>query len=361
MVNTDFSTPNQILINTVVFGIVKLKKKKNRPDVLYCLIKPFLMFSEDESEQSNSAFENSEKGTRTCAQPTLYEGTSQRNDDRDGPVKMTKEFKYPSSPHRISSITVYQKDGGSGFLHVEAKEKSPKEDENPSLSSDLKAKWFLSSNRWQDAIPLLTDDLGSLCNDENADVKQRPAYSDSSELSNFSAVHESLEKMRENHSLFYKIACDISISDSDITKSDGNSNGQMCCTPQEEEELLITESDNATCNTESSTQRSVSPRVNNNSNSETWNKDHSKQNSQLEVNGANLGGDADDSVQVTEEDQKRSDSEKESNSFSESAVSTVCEQGTNSSIFATSMHGGKSVIRRDSFGKARVTVLRTSL
>ncbi|KAF6734760.1 hypothetical protein FQA47_013450 [Oryzias melastigma] len=51
-----------------------------------------------------------------------------------------------------------------------------------------------------------------------------------------SAVSESLEKMKENHSLFYKIACDISISDSDITKSDA----QIASHP--EEEVLITES-----------------------------------------------------------------------------------------------------------------------
>ncbi|XP_029953624.1 pleckstrin homology domain-containing family A member 4 isoform X2 [Salarias fasciatus] len=159
-------------------------------------------------------------------------------------VAKTK-MRRPASPYHISSMTVYQKDGGKGFVGHEDNEQArleehaaEDEESNPACS-DLRAKWFLSTNQWQGFIPLQIPDIETLCSEETGDADGQPASSDdmadANEMS--SAVSESLEKMKENHSLFYKIACDISISDSDIPKNDGNSH--TVSKPEEEEEALV--------------------------------------------------------------------------------------------------------------------------
>ncbi|XP_032431101.1 pleckstrin homology domain-containing family A member 4 isoform X1 [Xiphophorus hellerii] len=142
------------------------------------------------------------------------------------------------SPYHISSMTVYQNDGGKGFRSCNDEEQeNPEglaaEDKEEKLkSSHLRTKWFLSTNQWQEFIPLQMEPL-SIEENEETDT-QLCSQPDLSELS--ATVTESLEKMKENHSLFYKIACDISISDSDIKSDD-----QMSSRPEEEEVLVIEE------------------------------------------------------------------------------------------------------------------------
>lgn len=142
------------------------------------------------------------------------------------------------SPYHISSMTVYQNDRGKGFRSCNDEEqKNPEgltaEDKEEKLkSSHLRTKWFLSTNQWQEFIPLQMEPLSI---EENEETDTQPcSQPDLSELS--ATVTESLEKMKENHSLFYKIACDISISDSDIKSDD-----QMSSRPEEEEVLVIEE------------------------------------------------------------------------------------------------------------------------
>ncbi|XP_074518739.1 pleckstrin homology domain-containing family A member 4 isoform X2 [Halichoeres trimaculatus] len=171
-------------------------------------------------------------------------GNKTQQKDHSGRAGVAK-LKRPDSPYHISCMTVYQKDGGKGFLnHNDGEERKPEEqdaEENEFPTSDVRAKWFLSTNQWQGFIPLQIPGLDSLCGEETSDLEnQAPGTEDATDSSEMSAaVSESLEKMKENHSLFYKIACDISISDSDITKNDGNSTTQASATP--EEELPITE------------------------------------------------------------------------------------------------------------------------
>ncbi|XP_023197054.1 pleckstrin homology domain-containing family A member 4-like isoform X2 [Xiphophorus maculatus] len=142
------------------------------------------------------------------------------------------------SPYHISSMTVYQNDGGKGFRSCNDEEQeNPEgltaEDKEEKLkSSHLRTKWFLSTNQWQEFIPLQMEPLSI---EENEETDTQPcSQPDLSELS--ATVTESLEKMKENHSLFYKIACDISISDSDIKSDD-----QTSSRPEEEEVLVIEE------------------------------------------------------------------------------------------------------------------------
>ncbi|XP_040885552.1 pleckstrin homology domain-containing family A member 6 isoform X2 [Toxotes jaculatrix] len=394
--------------------------------------------------------------TRSPTELQLSSGTSQDEDERDGHVKKSKspvksgdktqckdhsgrtgvaktKIKRPASPYHISSMTVYQKDGGKGFVSCKVEEekklKEPADDDDAESnfsSSDLRAKWFLSTNQWQGFIPLQIPGIDSLCNEDITDIKQQPActddVTDSTEMS--STVCESLEKMKENHSLFYKIACDISISDTDITKNDGNTNVQMSCGPEEEEELLITESvpDDATSNVGRSPNQeskdsslSLPSDVDENNRStdkvqdstlETQGKatsntsaspakeacvyeeirqkeceDTSRQESLLKVKETNNGDVAQDvdsdkaldkcakeehSLAKESEDRKvdqeRSKELKKSSSLSEENKETVQERGDNNSVApSSSVYQGGKMIRSASFGKARVTVLRTSL
>lgn len=333
-------------------------------------------------------------------------------------------------------MTAYQKDGGKGFTscknEAEQKLEEPAADDSESVfsSSDLKAKWFLSTNQWQGFIPLQISGIDSLCNEEISDIGKHPIctddVTDSNEMS--PTVSESLEKMKENHSLFYKIACDISISDTDITKNDGNSNDQTSPGPEVEQQLVITESvpEEATHNFGiSSNQENKdsslhlpshvdenSPTINKklqDSTMETQDKaaihfsassakedcvhkenpqkeyeDTVRKEDQLEKDRETIHGAPvqdtdcdhalDENAKTREEqseakesedrkvDQKRSKEMKKCSSLSEENKETVQERGNHHSISpSSSMYKGGSVIRSASFGKARVTVLRTSL
>lgn len=317
-------------------------------------------------------------------------------------------------------MTVYQKDGGKGFTSCKdgeeqkLEEPAADDDENDFSSSDLRAKWFLSTNQWQGFIPLQIPGIDSLCSEEVSDIENQPACTDdgidSNEMS--SAVTESLEKMKENHSLFYKIACDITISDTDITKNDAQTSSRP-----EEEELLITESglDEATHNVgRSSNQDSkdsslhLPSDVNENSLSidnklqdstlETQDKaasnapaspakepcgDTSERESHLKAGETIHGAPVQDTdseqalgeyAKTREEqsgakepedrkvDQERSEEPKKCCSSSEENKETVQERGNSNSITqSSSVYEGGRVIRSASFGKARVTVIRTSL
>lgn len=145
------------------------------------------------------------------------------------------KIKRPASPYHISSVAFHQKDGGKGFIDLNQHEqqKPEEDDDNHFKSSDLRAQWFLSTNQWQGFMPLQISATEPL-SDTNNQAHVSDELTDPNEFS--SAVSESLKKMKENHSLFYKIACDISISDSDITKND-----EQPSKPEEEEELVISE------------------------------------------------------------------------------------------------------------------------
>ncbi|XP_062415921.1 pleckstrin homology domain-containing family A member 4 isoform X6 [Pungitius pungitius] len=157
-----------------------------------------------------------------------------KTQDKDHSVRTgvaRNKTKRPASPYHLSSMTVYQKDGGKGLASCTGVEERKPEGEGDSPSSDLRAKWFLSSNQWQGFAPVQIPGADGRGEEASGDV------TDSNEMS--SAVSESLEKMRENHSLFYKITCDIAISDTDIATDDGKPN-PPCRT--DEEELQIIES-----------------------------------------------------------------------------------------------------------------------
>ncbi|KAM4624354.1 uncharacterized protein ACJ7VT_005211 isoform 2-T2 [Polymixia lowei] len=156
----------------------------------------------------------------------------------------------PSSSSHTSSVTVYQGNGGTGF-RMDCSDETNKEleelnsyGESSPLSTNLRTEWFLSTNQWQGFIPLQNHGIEPLCDEEilniNDQLEGRDSVNDSNEIS--SVVTQSLEKMRENHSLFYKIACDISISDTDITRNDGNSNIRTPSRSDERTELLTNES-----------------------------------------------------------------------------------------------------------------------
>lgn len=314
-------------------------------------------------------------------------------------------------------MTVYQKNGGKGFTRCNNGEEKRLEepaaaDENNS-SSNLRTKWFLSTNQWPGFIPLQMPGIDSLYNEEMSDHDNQPACSDdvtdSTEMS--SMVSESLEKMKENHSLFYKIACDISISDTDITTNNGNLNSQISSKPEEEEKLLITESvlDDQTSNAGRSCDqdsKESSLLLSSGADGSSLSADNKLQDSKLEchnkaefntsasparemhvyeeiqqigregtsslesqlkVKETNHGAPAQDSeydqaleeCEKTREEKsedrkmdKEQSEENKSNSLREENKEMVQEQGDDNSI---------SVIRSASFGKARVTVLRTSL
>lgn len=149
------------------------------------------------------------------------------------------KVKRPDSPYHVTSMKVYQKDGGKGFTVCKNEEElmlpepvTDNDNENDLSSCDVRAKWFLSTNHWQGFIPLPGMDSSPDIRNFSENVM------DSGEMS--PAVSESLEKMKDNHSLFYKIACDISISDTDITKNAEN-DGQASPGLEEKEQLFITE------------------------------------------------------------------------------------------------------------------------
>ncbi|XP_049419689.1 pleckstrin homology domain-containing family A member 7 isoform X1 [Epinephelus fuscoguttatus] len=368
--------------------------------------------SQDEEERNRQA-------KKSESQVKLGNKTQHKDHNGRKGVAKTK-IKRPASPYHVSTMTVYQKDGGMGFTSSKDEEEEkldePEGDDGEFSSSDLRAKWFLSTSQWQGFIPLQIPGVDS-CNEEISDVENQPACSDdltdSNEMS--SAVSESLEKMKENHSLFYKIACDISISDTDITKNDGGSNAQTTSRP--EDELLITEPvpDEATRDVGGSSHQESknlslhlqsdvnenSLSINNGLQDSTQEKaglgtpespakleipqkeceDTLRQDSQLETRETVHGAPAQDSAsdptmdektrgeqsaaKESEErkvDQVRAERLKKCRSLSENSKETGQEGGHNHSITSSSSaHEGRSLIQSASFGKARVTVLRTSL
>ncbi|XP_035518337.1 pleckstrin homology domain-containing family A member 6 isoform X3 [Morone saxatilis] len=379
--------------------------------------------------------ENEKDGHVKKSRSQLKFGNKTQLKDHSGKTGVAKtKIKRPASPYHVSSVTVYQKVGGKGFTSCkdgeDQKLEEPASDDNESdfSSSDLRSKWFLSTNQWQGFIPLQIPGMDSLCSEEISDTENQPVCTDDVTDSNemLSTVSESLEKMKENHSLFYKIACDISISDTDITKNDGNSNAQTSSRPEEEEELLITESVPDEPNVERSSNQESSDsslhmpsdvnekRVSNNnklqdSTLETQDKaalntsdspakeacvykeipqkeceDTLRHKNQLEKVRETIQGVSvqdtdsdqapDENAKTREEnsvakesedrkvDKERSEEPKKCRSLSEESKETVQERGNNHSITpSSSVYEGGSVIRSASFGKARVTVLRTSL
>ena len=126
-----------------------------------------------------------------------------------------------------SSVTWYQREDG--------RQVSPGRHHGDDRSQSSRAQWFLSTNQWQGFIPLQSQGVEPLCDQEVADIISRPektepvsdagdASSSSSSSSSSHVSHLSLEKMKENHALFYQIACDVSISDTDVTPGDHNGN-----------------------------------------------------------------------------------------------------------------------------------------
>ncbi|XP_008281535.1 pleckstrin homology domain-containing family A member 4 isoform X3 [Stegastes partitus] len=395
--------------------------------------------------ESHNSYGSSENNFRSSAELQLSSTTSQDDDEEQQHVKKSKtqvkfgnkaqhsgragvaktKIKRPDSPYHVSSMIVYQKDGGKGFISCKDDEQKkleePADDDNESdfKSSDLRSKWFLSTNQWQGFMPLQIPGIETLCNEETADMETQPACSDDNNDSNemSSTVSESLEKMKENHSLFYKIACDISISDSDITKNDVNPCAQTSSRPEEEETLLITESDGAgnggtSSDQESkdSTQHLTSDVTENNQTADNKSQDstgeieekaaitttanpseeecvnekitpneyedNSGQESKLKVaetidEARVQDADSDQTLdkcaktkepEEKKEDQERGEELRKCRSLSADNYEIMQERGDKHVVaLSSSSFEGGSVIRSASFGKARVTVLRTSL
>lgn len=275
-------------------------------------------------------------------------------------VAKTK-IRRPASPYHISSMTVHQNNGSEDCASSKNKEEQKLEDaatddnESNFSSSDVRAKWFLSSSQWPAFIPLQTPETGGyeevLADGDNPES----GLEESNEMS--PEVSESLEKMKENHSLFYKIACDISISDSDITRNDGSSGMQTIT-----EELLITEDAESAktspqqCKEQTST-KDVAEHEENEQNiaSKQEIQVQSEESDNMQLNeraemSKETSGDREDKV-----NQDGIGELKKSRSF----CNTESESG-NSEIPTEQINGG-SLNRSASFGKTRVTVLRTSL
>lgn len=273
-----------------------------------------------------------------------------------------------SSPHHISSVTFYQKGGGEGFTtfkdveEEELAETQAGESQSDFSSGDLRAKWFLSTNQWQGFIPLQIHELEEDALDANNQNACADEVTDSNEMS--STVSQSLEKMKENHSLFYKIACDISISDSDIPRNDGNSNGQMVSRPEEGSELTMSEfiGNDAAANVRESSEQEIredgataSARDKPEREPGVYEeipdpvKRLNQDDSRTQTDGIVSVQDPERSEEehVGTKDQERPDRLKKSRS--------LCEEENDS------IPPSEGVIRSSSFGKARVTVLRTSL
>lgn len=263
-------------------------------------------------------------------------------------------------------------------------------------ASDLRAKWFLSTSQWQGFIPLQIPGIDSLCSEEMLDHDSQPACTEDTTESGqmSSAVSESLAKMKENHSLFYKIACDISISDTDITNNDGNVNAHASSVPEEEERCSVAESgpdEEAGSAGRSSNQDSEEsslvlkkPRDSDSAGKETHVYEEIPQNdgeatsgqeSQSHVKGTNREASApgaeydqarqgeDKTTTERSEDRKVDKEWKKSRSLSEENKKEAVEEGAEDKPIAlpSSAYRGGSVSRSSSFGKARLTVLRTSL
>ena len=160
---------------------------------------------------------------------------------RKGIMKRKKKAS-PSTNHH-SSQPVYQRDADHRFnMMDEVEREGDREDvsanrgQASSLSANLRTEWFLSTGQWQGSMPLQNHDTEPLFDEDTSIVDPPPPCCDTGTDSNedfSSVICQSLEKIMDNHSLFYKIACDINLSDNDITMTDGASNVQAS-TNQEE-------------------------------------------------------------------------------------------------------------------------------
>ncbi|KAM6897486.1 pleckstrin homology domain-containing family A member 4 [Xenentodon cancila] len=108
-----------------------------------------------------------------------------------GRVGITKtKVKPQASPFHISSMTVYQQEGGKGFTGYSDDEQKNLEKqaagdaENNFKLCDLKAKWFLSTNQWQEFIPLQIPTLDAPLNEKTADNDNQQHRSDDTSDSN---------------------------------------------------------------------------------------------------------------------------------------------------------------------------------
>uniref|UniRef100_A0A1A7YCR7 Pleckstrin homology domain containing, family A (Phosphoinositide binding specific) member 4 n=1 Tax=Iconisemion striatum TaxID=60296 RepID=A0A1A7YCR7_9TELE len=343
-------------------------------------------------------------------------GTSQEHEDDNQHLKKSKsqvksenktrhrgkagvghtKIKRPDSPYHVSSMAVFHKDGGNHSYEEQKKAEELAADDN-NFKSDLRAQWFLSTNQWQ--VPVQIPVSGPLPNTETADTDNRSLGSDDiidhNELS--LEVSESLKKMKENHSLFYKIACDISISDSDITKNED----QTASRPDQEEELMIVESEPTGDGTPSiqrsqdsnqdspsdeiivatRTQEStheiqdkvfVEPGVHEKSTPEEYENKPELNISKAGVQNINSNPALTDHTTIKDrkclkkeaedqiEDQERREELKERKSLSKEVSEQ--DEGHKLSINPTNTKcDGGDVIRSASFGKPRVTVIKTSL
>lgn len=313
------------------------------------------------------------------------------------------KIKRPASPYHNSSVAFHQKDGGKGFIALnpdEDKKLTEEDDDNHLKSSNLRAQWFLSTNQWQGLMPLHIP-VSEPLSDTNNQVNVSDELNDPSEFS--SAVSESLKKMKENHSLFYKIACDISISDSDITKND-----EQASRPEEEEELVISESESTgdvgtpsdlKSNGSNLPEDENSGKVNDTSQHST----HKRQNKVLfnptYDGGEKIPEESEDKSEKTlkilheagdpnensdrapvdsskskekcclkkklgdlKEDQEKQEEWKKCASLRKEDNVNEQDQGSKLSVSrSNTTYEGRGLIRSASFGKPRVTVIRTSL
>ncbi|XP_017274073.1 pleckstrin homology domain-containing family A member 6 isoform X3 [Kryptolebias marmoratus] len=368
------------------------------------------MSSSAELQLSSATSQDHDEGNQHVSKSKRQVKLENRTQHSGKPGVANSKIKRPASPYHISSMTVYQKDGGKGFIdcnpdeQLKLEEHTADDTDNNFKSSDLRAQWFLSTNQWQGFMPLQIRASEPLSDNEKVDTNnQAHCFDDLTDPNEFSsAVSESLKKMKENHSLFYKIACDISISDSDITKND-----EQTSRPEEEEELVISESEPASdVGTPSDQKRKDSNQhlpLDENSlmvNDKTLNPTHKLLN-EVSVNPAcdheaitpeepedkseqivkvlNEAGDQKRNFDQTpddctnkhclkkkledlKEDQERPEELKKYASIRKENNVNEQDQGIKlSSSRSNTTYEGGGVIRSASFGKPRVTVIRTSL
>ncbi|XP_055085838.1 pleckstrin homology domain-containing family A member 6 isoform X1 [Periophthalmus magnuspinnatus] len=298
-------------------------------------------------------------------------GTKTHLKDYSGRRGVAKsKIRRPASPYHISSMTVYPKNGSEDFMCSKNKEEQKLEDtatddnESNFSSSDVRAQWFLSTSQWQGVIPLQISETQTPHEEEAlTDVDHQGAgLEESSQMS--PEVSESLEKMKQNHSLFYKIACDISISDSDITRNDGSSNMQTIT-----EELLITEDGERAQISDQQWNEQNSVQATNCKIKEGADREENVQN-----NFSRQDGQVPDSENNNIEAEEYTQTSKDSSGDQEQQVNedkvgelrkskSLCDTNRESSNCegqAEHLNSG-SLNRNGSFGKTRVTVLRTSL
>ncbi|KAK7919693.1 hypothetical protein WMY93_010977 [Mugilogobius chulae] len=288
------------------------------------------------------------KSKSPCGDKTHHKDYSGRRG-----VAKTK-IRRPASPYHISSMTVHQKNESEDYTSSKNKEEQKLEeagtDDNESnfSSTDVRAQWFLSTCQWQGTIPLQTSQNEEVVTDVD---NQGAGLEESNKMS--PEVSESLEKMKQNHSLFYKIACDISISDSDITKNDGSSGMQTIT-----EELLITEDVQISEQQYKEEDADSNDKIKEGSNDEETVQSESNQDRQVtdsENNNVEM-----DEIQISKDSSCDHEKQVHEDEVGElRKARSLCDTSSESSN-CEHLNGG-SLNRSASFGKTRVTTLRTSL